>query len=172
HNNQYEYACEKPCLNGKCVGVNECACLPGYKKTDSEFECLPHCDYSCGAGFCSAPNWCTCTGGSFQIEHFCTQFCIELSIFRHRIWIDTASCAAIFGWDYKLSQSLCDKPCMNGDCVGVNECQCTPGYKKGYNKWVCLPHCDFDCGYGYCSAPNKCTCTGGHMWMPKRNICD
>ena len=99
-----------------------------------------------------------------------SNFCLQKSHFYRNIKL--LSLKRILITVIFTAKPGCDNPCMNGNCVGYNECSCLPGYKKGANPWICLPHCDFDCGYGYCSAPNKCTCTGGHMWMPNRNICD
>lgn len=56
--------CDLPCLNGVCIGQNQCECKAGYVVDDVQRNlCQPHCPQGCPNGFCSAPNFCICKPG-------------------------------------------------------------------------------------------------------------
>ncbi|XP_015116574.1 tenascin-X [Diachasma alloeum] len=61
-----EANCERPCVNGVCMGYNICSCNNGYEQDPldpSRTHCLPSCPGGCPNGSCSAPNRCICNPG-------------------------------------------------------------------------------------------------------------
>ncbi|XP_008549478.1 epidermal growth factor-like protein [Microplitis demolitor] len=58
--------CDRPCVNGVCMGFNICSCNDGYvpDPTDStRTKCIPGCPGGCPNGVCSGPNYCLCKPG-------------------------------------------------------------------------------------------------------------
>ncbi|XP_011498130.1 PREDICTED: multiple epidermal growth factor-like domains protein 10 [Ceratosolen solmsi marchali] len=60
----------------------------------------------------------------------------------------------------------CKIPCINGACVGINQCRCKFGYRtdpRNPNGNVCVPVCTGGCLNGVCTAPNLCICNAGFV---------
>ncbi|XP_014237188.1 uncharacterized protein LOC106659267 [Trichogramma pretiosum] len=67
--NRFGAVCSHACINGLCVGPNECACLQGYvpdSRIPGGHVCAPVCHGGCANGVCSAPNLCICNPGYIQ----------------------------------------------------------------------------------------------------------
>ncbi|XP_063619171.1 filaggrin-2-like [Cydia splendana] len=59
----------------------------------------------------------------------------------------------------------CEQPCVNGNCVGQNRCECLPGYNldpADSTGTRCVPYCHGGCLNGYCASPNNCVCSEGY----------
>ncbi|XP_048006679.1 LOW QUALITY PROTEIN: glutenin, high molecular weight subunit PW212-like [Leguminivora glycinivorella] len=59
----------------------------------------------------------------------------------------------------------CEQPCINGNCVGTNKCECLPGYNLDPTDSTgnrCVPYCHGGCLNGYCASPNNCVCSEGY----------
>uniref|UniRef100_A0A672MBD7 TB domain-containing protein n=1 Tax=Sinocyclocheilus grahami TaxID=75366 RepID=A0A672MBD7_SINGR len=82
-----------------CGSRHQAYCCPGWKTLTGGNQCIvPICRSSCGDGFCSRPNMCTCPSG--QIEPTCgsKSACVRLCV---RVCV-----------------------CVCGVCVCVSECEC------------------------------------------------
>lgn len=53
----------------------------------------------------------------------------------------------------------CDPPCVNGICIAINKCACSPGYINILGQ--CKPECE-NCENGECVSPNNCMCHNGY----------
>ncbi|XP_063989884.1 epidermal growth factor-like protein [Diachasmimorpha longicaudata] len=60
----------------------------------------------------------------------------------------------------------CERPCVNGVCMGYNICSCNNGYEQDpldTTRTRCIPSCPGGCPNGSCSAPNRCLCNPGYV---------
>uniref|UniRef100_A0A8C3RBV6 Fibrillin 3 n=1 Tax=Cyanoderma ruficeps TaxID=181631 RepID=A0A8C3RBV6_9PASS len=118
-------------------------CCPGWKTLPGGNQCIvPICRNSCGDGFCSRPNMCTCSNG--QLSPNCASE-----------WDGNGSCLCQkrFTGTY-CRQSVCENGCQNGGrCIGPNRCACVYGFTG--------PQCERDYRTGPCfSQVNNQMCQG------------
>uniref|UniRef100_A0A672VBL7 Fibrillin-1 n=1 Tax=Strigops habroptila TaxID=2489341 RepID=A0A672VBL7_STRHB len=106
--------------------------------------CVPICRHSCGDGFCSRPNMCTCPNG--QIAPSCGSKSIQHCNIR---CMNGGSCSDDHCLCQKgytgthCGQPVCENGCLNGGrCVAPNRCACTYGFTG--------PQCERDYRTGPC----------------------
>uniref|UniRef100_A0A3P8W7A7 Fibrillin 2b n=1 Tax=Cynoglossus semilaevis TaxID=244447 RepID=A0A3P8W7A7_CYNSE len=128
-------------------------CCPGWKTLPGGNQCIvPICRNSCGDGFCSRPNMCTCSsgqvspscgGGSCNIRCMNGGSCAE----------DSCSCPNGYTGSH-CGQPVCEKGCQNGGrCIGPNRCACVYGFTG--------PQCERDYRTGPCfTQVNNQMCQG------------
>uniref|UniRef100_A0A8L0DTR9 Fibrillin 2 n=1 Tax=Oncorhynchus mykiss TaxID=8022 RepID=A0A8L0DTR9_ONCMY len=120
-------------------------CCPGWKTLPGGNQCIvPICRNSCGDGFCSRPNMCTCPSG--QIAPTCgtksTQQCNIRCMNGGLCAEDHCQCQKGFSGSY-CGQPVCDSKCQNGGrCIGPNRCACVYGFTG--------PQCERDYRTGPC----------------------
>uniref|UniRef100_A0A8C2A5X6 Fibrillin-1 n=1 Tax=Cyprinus carpio TaxID=7962 RepID=A0A8C2A5X6_CYPCA len=120
-------------------------CCPGWKTLPAGKRCvLPICRSSCGDGFCSRPNMCTCPGGLIaptcanKSSQQCSIRCVNGGLCEG----DRCQCPKGYTGSF-CGQPVCEKTCLNGGrCVGPNRCVCVYGFTG--------PHCDRDYRTGPC----------------------
>uniref|UniRef100_A0A8C2GKQ6 Fibrillin 2a n=1 Tax=Cyprinus carpio TaxID=7962 RepID=A0A8C2GKQ6_CYPCA len=102
------------------------------------------CRSSCGDGFCSRPNMCTCPGGLIaptcanKSSQQCSIRCVNGGLCEG----DRCQCPKGYTGSF-CGQPVCEKTCLNGGrCVGPNRCVCVYGFTG--------PHCDRDYRTGPC----------------------
>uniref|UniRef100_A0A8C9F356 EGF-like domain-containing protein n=1 Tax=Pavo cristatus TaxID=9049 RepID=A0A8C9F356_PAVCR len=106
-------------------------CCPGWKTLPGGNQCIvPICRNSCGDGFCSRPNMCTCASG--QISPTCgpksTQQCSIRCMNGGTCADDRCQCQKGYVGVY-CGQPVCEKGCQNGGrCIGPNRCACVYGF--------------------------------------------
>uniref|UniRef100_A0A672VBU7 Fibrillin-1 n=1 Tax=Strigops habroptila TaxID=2489341 RepID=A0A672VBU7_STRHB len=108
-------------------------------------QCIvPICRHSCGDGFCSRPNMCTCPNG--QIAPSCGSKSIQHCNIR---CMNGGSCSDDHCLCQKgytgthCGQPVCENGCLNGGrCVAPNRCACTYGFTG--------PQCERDYRTGPC----------------------
>uniref|UniRef100_A0AAY5EYQ0 Fibrillin 2b n=1 Tax=Electrophorus electricus TaxID=8005 RepID=A0AAY5EYQ0_ELEEL len=107
-------------------------CCPGWKTLPAGNQCIvPICRNSCGDGFCSRPNMCTCSSGHLA-----------------------PSCGAAAS-----AVQSCSIRCMNGGICNEDSCTCQKGYTGGHcGQPVCESGCQ---NGGRCIGPNRCACVYG-----------
>ncbi|XP_046720263.1 fibrillin-1 [Silurus meridionalis] len=106
-------------------------CCPGWKTLTGGNQCIvPICRSSCGDGFCSRPNMCTCPNG--QISSSCGSKSVQNCNIR---CINGGTCAedqCLCQKGYTgahCGQPVCESGCLNGGrCVAPNRCVCTYGF--------------------------------------------
>ncbi|XP_067329714.1 fibrillin-2 isoform X2 [Anolis sagrei] len=109
-------------------------CCPGWKTLPGGNQCIvPICRNSCGDGFCSRPNICTCANGQLS-----------------------PNCAGAAGGG---AGQPCGARCMNGGSCSEESCLC----QKGFTGTHCgQPVCESGCqNGGRCIGPNRCACVYG-----------
>ncbi|XP_051233541.1 fibrillin-2b isoform X8 [Dicentrarchus labrax] len=108
-------------------------CCPGWKTLPGGNQCIvPICRNSCGDGFCSRPNMCTCSSGQLS-----------------------PSCGAGAG----AGVQSCNVRCMNGGSCAEDSCSCPKGYTGSH---CGQPVCENGCqNGGRCIGPNRCACVYG-----------
>lgn len=72
------------------------------------------------------------------------------------------------GFVHHPTQSLCtpncSEPCINGECVETNKCECDFGYQfANESQSVCEPICELSCENAKCVEPNVCLCHNGYI---------
>uniref|UniRef100_A0A672VB37 Fibrillin-1 n=1 Tax=Strigops habroptila TaxID=2489341 RepID=A0A672VB37_STRHB len=120
-------------------------CCPGWKTLPGGNQCIvPICRHSCGDGFCSRPNMCTCPNG--QIAPSCGSKSIQHCNIR---CMNGGSCSDDHCLCQKgytgthCGQPVCENGCLNGGrCVAPNRCACTYGFTG--------PQCERDYRTGPC----------------------
>ncbi|MED6267863.1 Fibrillin-2, partial [Characodon lateralis] len=106
-------------------------CCPGWKTLSGGNQCIvPICRNSCGDGFCSRPNMCTCSNG--QLSPSCggggIQSCNIRCMNGGSCMEDSCSCAKGYTGNH-CGQPVCDNGCQNGGrCIGPNRCACVYGF--------------------------------------------
>uniref|UniRef100_W5N6L7 Fibrillin 1 n=1 Tax=Lepisosteus oculatus TaxID=7918 RepID=W5N6L7_LEPOC len=106
-------------------------CCPGWKTLSGGNQCIvPICRSSCGDGFCSRPNMCTCPSG--QIAPSCgsksVQHCSIRCMNGGSCAEDQCMCQKGYAGAH-CGQPVCENGCLNGGrCVAPNRCACTYGF--------------------------------------------
>ncbi|XP_060119382.1 fibrillin-2-like [Heteronotia binoei] len=106
-------------------------CCPGWKTLPGGNQCIvPICRNSCGDGFCSRPNMCTCSSG--QILPTCGTKSIQQCSIRcmngGTCLDDQCQCQKGYIGTY-CGQPVCENGCQNGGrCIGPNRCACVYGF--------------------------------------------
>uniref|UniRef100_A0A2R8MX57 Fibrillin 2 n=1 Tax=Callithrix jacchus TaxID=9483 RepID=A0A2R8MX57_CALJA len=131
-------------------------CCPGWKTLPGGNQCIvPICRNSCGDGFCSRPNMCTCSSG--QISPTCGSKSIQQCSLRcmngGTCADDHCQCQKGYIGTY-CGQPLCENGCQNGGrCIGPNRCACVYGFTG--------PQCERDYRTGPCfTQVNNQMCQG------------
>uniref|UniRef100_G1KAM9 Fibrillin-2 n=1 Tax=Anolis carolinensis TaxID=28377 RepID=G1KAM9_ANOCA len=120
-------------------------CCPGWKTLPGGNQCIvPICRNSCGDGFCSRPNMCTCSSG--QILPTCGSKSIQQCNIRcmngGTCLEDQCQCQKGYIGTY-CGQPVCENGCQNGGrCIGPNRCACVYGFTG--------PQCERDYRTGPC----------------------
>uniref|UniRef100_A0A8C3JSM0 Fibrillin-2 n=1 Tax=Calidris pygmaea TaxID=425635 RepID=A0A8C3JSM0_9CHAR len=119
-------------------------------------QCIvPICRNSCGDGFCSRPNMCTCASG--QISPTCgsksTQQCSVRCMNGGTCAEERCQCQKGYVGAY-CGQPVCENGCQNGGrCIGPNRCACVYGFTG--------PQCERDYRTGPCfTQVNNQMCQG------------
>uniref|UniRef100_A0A663MRY9 Uncharacterized protein n=1 Tax=Athene cunicularia TaxID=194338 RepID=A0A663MRY9_ATHCN len=144
------------------AGPNVCGsrfhsyCCPGWKTLPGGNQCIvPICRNSCGDGFCSRPNMCTCASG--QISPTCGLKSIQRCSIRcmngGTCTDDRCQCQKGYIGTY-CAQPVCENGCQNGGrCIGPNRCVCVYGFTG--------PQCERDYRTGPCfTQVNNQMCQG------------
>uniref|UniRef100_A0AAR2LSK7 Fibrillin 1 n=1 Tax=Pygocentrus nattereri TaxID=42514 RepID=A0AAR2LSK7_PYGNA len=110
-----------------CGSRHQTYCCPGWKTLTGGNQCIvPICRSSCGDGFCSRPNMCTCPSG--QIAPSCVQHCNIRCMNGGTCAEDSCLCQKGYSGTH-CGQPLCESGCLNGGrCVAPNRCVCTYGF--------------------------------------------
>ncbi|XP_064901783.1 fibrillin-2 [Columba livia] len=131
-------------------------CCPGWKTLPGGNQCIvPICRNSCGDGFCSRPNMCTCASG--QISPTCGSKSIQQCSIRcmngGTCADDRCQCQKGYVGTY-CGQPVCENGCQNGGrCIGPNRCACVYGFTG--------PQCERDYRTGPCfTQVNNQMCQG------------
>nr|XP_045250127.1 fibrillin-2 isoform X2 [Macaca fascicularis] len=131
-------------------------CCPGWKTLPGGNQCIvPICRNSCGDGFCSRPNMCTCSSG--QISPTCGSKSIQQCSVRcmngGTCADDHCQCQKGYIGAY-CGQPVCENGCQNGGrCIGPNRCACVYGFTG--------PQCERDYRTGPCfTQVNNQMCQG------------
>ncbi|XP_064294038.1 fibrillin-2 isoform X2 [Phalacrocorax carbo] len=131
-------------------------CCPGWKTLPGGNQCIvPICRNSCGDGFCSRPNMCTCASG--QISPTCGSKSIQQCGIRclngGTCTDDRCQCQKGYVGTY-CGQPVCENGCQNGGrCIGPNRCACVYGFTG--------PQCERDYRTGPCfTQVNNQLCQG------------
>uniref|UniRef100_A0A3B1JMS0 Fibrillin 1 n=1 Tax=Astyanax mexicanus TaxID=7994 RepID=A0A3B1JMS0_ASTMX len=119
------------CLPNVCGSRHQTYCCPGWKTLTGGNQCIvPICRSSCGDGFCSRPNMCTCPSG--QISPSCgsksAQHCNIRCMNGGTCAEDNCMCQKGYSGTH-CGQPVCESGCLNGGrCVAPNRCVCTYGF--------------------------------------------
>uniref|UniRef100_A0A8C6Q8Y9 Fibrillin 2b n=3 Tax=Nothobranchius TaxID=28779 RepID=A0A8C6Q8Y9_NOTFU len=132
-------------------------CCPGWKTLSGGNQCIvPICRNSCGDGFCSRPNMCTCSNG--QLSPSCgagvgIQSCNVRCMNGGSCQEDSCSCTKGYTGSH-CGQPVCENGCQNGGrCIGPNRCACVYGFTG--------PQCERDYRTGPCfTQVNNQMCQG------------
>ncbi|XP_069006644.1 fibrillin-2b isoform X2 [Embiotoca jacksoni] len=134
-------------------------CCPGWKTLPGGNQCIvPICRNSCGDGFCSRPNMCTCSNG--QLSPSCgggagagVQSCNVRCMNGGSCAEDSCSCPKGYTGNH-CGQPVCENGCQNGGrCIGPNRCACVYGFTG--------PQCERDYRTGPCfTQVNNQMCQG------------
>uniref|UniRef100_A0A8D0D984 Fibrillin-1 n=1 Tax=Sander lucioperca TaxID=283035 RepID=A0A8D0D984_SANLU len=126
-------------------------CCPGWKTLPGGNQCIvPICRNSCGDGFCSRPNMCTCSSG--QLSPSCGS-CNVRCMNGGSCAEDSCSCTKGYTGNH-CGQPVCENGCQNGGrCIGPNRCACVYGFTG--------PQCERDYRTGPCfTQVNNQMCQG------------
>uniref|UniRef100_A0A8C8BT09 Fibrillin-2 n=1 Tax=Otus sunia TaxID=257818 RepID=A0A8C8BT09_9STRI len=145
--------CDRPNV---CGSRFHSYCCPGWKTLPGGNQCIvPICRNSCGDGFCSRPNMCTCASG--QISPTCGLKSIQRCSIRcmngGTCTDDRCQCQKGYIGTY-CAQPVCENGCQNGGrCIGPNRCACVYGFTG--------PQCERDYRTGPCfTQVNNQMCQG------------
>uniref|UniRef100_A0A8C2EZ36 Fibrillin 2b n=1 Tax=Cyprinus carpio TaxID=7962 RepID=A0A8C2EZ36_CYPCA len=131
-------------------------CCPGWKTLPGGNQCIvPICRNSCGDGFCSRPNMCTCSSGHLAPScgaaavQSCGVRCMNGGVCNE----DACSCQKGYTGTH-CGQPVCESGCQNGGrCIGPNRCACVYGFTG--------PQCERDYRTGPCfTQVNNQMCQG------------
>ncbi|RXN16421.1 fibrillin-1 [Labeo rohita] len=114
-----------------CGSRHHAYCCPGWKTLTGGNQCIvPICRSTCGDGFCSRPNMCTCPNG--QIAPTCGSKSVQNCNIR---CMNGGTCAeeqCLCQKGYSgahCGQPVCESGCLNGGrCVAPNRCLCNYGF--------------------------------------------
>lgn len=131
-------------------------CCPGWKTLPAGNQCIvPICRSTCGEGFCSRPNMCTCSNG--QLSPGCgsqgVQSCNVRCMNGGSCNDDSCVCQKGYSGTH-CGQPVCENGCQNGGrCIGPNRCACVYGFTG--------PQCERDYRTGPCfTQVNNQMCQG------------
>ncbi|XP_049577285.1 fibrillin-2b isoform X1 [Syngnathus scovelli] len=152
-------------------------CCPGWKTLPGGNQCIvPICRNSCGDGFCSRPNMCTCSNG--QLSSSCgagggVQSCNVRCMNGGSCAEDSCSCPKGFTGNH-CGQPVCENGCQNGGrCIGPNRCACVygftgPGCERDYRTGPCFTQVKNQLCQGQLSGivctKTLCCATIGRAW--------
>ncbi|XP_037650240.1 fibrillin-1 [Sebastes umbrosus] len=166
-----------------CGSRNNAYCCPGWKTLTGGNQCIvPICRSSCGDGFCSRPNMCTCpTGqiapscGSKSVQH-CNIRCMNGGTCAE----DNCQCQKGYVGNH-CGQPVCENGCLNGGrCVAPNRCVCTYGFtgaqcERDYRTGPCFAsvHNQMCQGQltGIVCTKTLCCATVGRAWGHPCEMC-
>ncbi|XP_051512992.1 fibrillin-1-like isoform X2 [Myxocyprinus asiaticus] len=114
-----------------CGSRHQAYCCPGWKTLTGGNQCIvPICRSSCGDGFCSRPNMCTCPTG--QIAPTCGSKSVQNCNIRCMNGGTCAEDQCLCQKGYSgahCGQPVCESGCLNGGrCVAPNRCLCNYGF--------------------------------------------
>ncbi|XP_067829446.1 fibrillin-1-like isoform X3 [Heptranchias perlo] len=158
-------------------------CCPGWKTLPGGNQCIvPICRNSCGDGFCSRPNICTCPNG--QIAPTCGSKSIQQCNIR---CMNGGSCAEDHCMCQKgyigthCGQPTCENGCLNGGrCVAPNRCACTYGFtgaqcERDYRTGPCFTSVNNQMCQGQLTGivctKTLCCATVGRAWGHPCEMC-
>uniref|UniRef100_A0A3P9MQM8 Fibrillin 2b n=1 Tax=Oryzias latipes TaxID=8090 RepID=A0A3P9MQM8_ORYLA len=125
---------------------------PGWKTLAGGNQCIvPICRNSCGDGFCSRPNMCTCSNG--QLSPNCGGGGGSECMNGGSCMEDSCLCPKGYSGGH-CGQPVCENGCQNGGrCIGPNRCACVYGFTG--------PQCERDYRTGPCfTQVNNQMCQG------------
>uniref|UniRef100_A0AAY4CEM9 Fibrillin-1 n=1 Tax=Denticeps clupeoides TaxID=299321 RepID=A0AAY4CEM9_9TELE len=159
-------------------------CCPGWKTLSGGNQCIvPICRSSCGDGFCSRPNMCTCPNG--QIAPSCgsksgIQNCNIRCMNGGTCMEDSCACHKGFSGAH-CGQPVCESGCLNGGrCVAPNRCVCTYGFtgaqcERDYRTGPCFASISNQMCQGQLSGivctKTLCCATVGRAWGHPCEMC-
>ncbi|XP_059498675.1 fibrillin-2 [Stegostoma tigrinum] len=158
-------------------------CCPGWKTLPGGNQCIvPICRNTCGDGFCSRPNMCTCSNG--QISPSCGTKSLQQCNIR---CMNGGSCAEDHCQCQKgytgthCGQPVCENGCQNGGrCIGPNRCACVYGFtgpqcERDYRTGPCFTQVNNEMCQGQISGivctKTLCCATVGRAWGHPCEIC-
>ncbi|XP_035666438.1 fibrillin-2-like isoform X3 [Branchiostoma floridae] len=171
------------------TGPNVCGsrfqsyCCPGWRTLPSGNQCIvPICKNTCGEGYCSRPNSCTCpggktgpacSGGGSGIGGVGISFCTRRCFNGGTCGGSQCSCPGGFIGPH-CGQPVCSEGCLNGGrCVGPNRCACVYGFsgprcEKDYRTGPCFTKVENQMCQGQLSGvvctKTLCCATIGRAW--------
>ncbi|KAG5270641.1 hypothetical protein AALO_G00194930 [Alosa alosa] len=158
-------------------------CCPGWKTLSGGNQCIvPICRSSCGDGFCSRPNMCTCPSG--QISPSCgsksVQHCNIRCMNGGTCAEDSCMCQKGYNGAH-CGQPVCENGCLNGGrCVAPNRCVCTYGFtgaqcERDYRTGPCFASVTNQMCQGQLSGivctKTLCCATVGRAWGHPCEMC-
>ncbi|XP_041916071.1 fibrillin-2-like [Alosa sapidissima] len=171
------------------TGPNVCGsrfhsyCCPGWKTLPGGNQCIvPICRNSCGDGFCSRPNMCTCPSG--HIAPTCAtkspQQCSIRCMNGGACAEDHCQCPKGYTGAH-CGQPVCERQCQNGGrCIGPNRCACVYGFtgpqcERDYRTGPCFTQVNNQMCQGQVSGivctKTLCCATVGRAWGHPCEMC-
>uniref|UniRef100_A0A4W6C030 Fibrillin-1 n=1 Tax=Lates calcarifer TaxID=8187 RepID=A0A4W6C030_LATCA len=163
---------------------NNAYCCPGWKTLTGGNQCIvPICRSSCGDGFCSRPNMCTCPNG--QIAPSCGsksgfQHCNIRCMNGGTCAEDHCLCQKGYVGNH-CGQPVCENGCLNGGrCVAPNRCVCTYGFtgaqcERDYRTGPCFASVNNQMCQGQLTGivctKTLCCATVGRAWGHPCEMC-
>uniref|UniRef100_A0A7N9ATH0 Fibrillin 1 n=1 Tax=Mastacembelus armatus TaxID=205130 RepID=A0A7N9ATH0_9TELE len=156
---------------------------PGWKTLTGGNQCIvPICRSSCGDGFCSRPNMCTCPNG--QIAPSCgsksVQNCNIRCMNGGTCAEDNCLCQKGYVGNH-CGQPVCENGCLNGGrCVAPNRCVCTYGFtgaqcERDYRTGPCFASVNNQMCQGQITGivctKTLCCATVGRAWGHPCEMC-
>ncbi|XP_041837926.1 fibrillin-1 isoform X2 [Melanotaenia boesemani] len=166
-----------------CGTRNNAYCCPGWKTLTGGNQCIvPICRSSCGDGFCSRPNMCTCPNG--QISSSCgsksVQHCNIRCMNGGTCAEDHCLCQKGYVGNH-CGQPVCENGCLNGGrCVAPNRCVCTYGFtgaqcERDYRTGPCFASVNNQMCQGQLTGivctKTLCCATVGRAWGHPCEMC-
>ncbi|CAO2630953.1 FBN3, partial [Lemmus lemmus] len=159
-------------------------CCPGWRTLPGRNQCIvPVCRHTCGNGFCSQPNLCTCMDGTLapscgvsRASLGCSMSCMNGGSCQGE------SCLCQKGYTGTVcGQPICVHGCRNGGrCIGPNLCACVYGFmgpqcERDYQMGPCYPQVNPEgCQRqltGLMCTKALCCATVGHAWGIPCQLC-
>uniref|UniRef100_A0A3Q3JSI8 Fibrillin 1 n=1 Tax=Monopterus albus TaxID=43700 RepID=A0A3Q3JSI8_MONAL len=166
-----------------CGLRNTAYCCPGWKTLTGGNQCIvPICRSSCGDGFCSRPNMCTCPNG--QIAPSCgsksVQHCNIRCMNGGTCAEDHCTCQKGYVGNH-CGQPVCENGCLNGGrCVAPNRCVCNYGFtgaqcERDYRTGPCFASVNNQMCQGQLTGivctKTLCCATVGRAWGHPCEMC-
>uniref|UniRef100_A0A3Q1IVZ7 Fibrillin-1 n=1 Tax=Anabas testudineus TaxID=64144 RepID=A0A3Q1IVZ7_ANATE len=161
-----------------CGSRNNAYCCPGWKTLTGGNQCIvPICRSSCGDGFCSRPNMCTCPNG--QIAPSCGSKSVQHCNIR---CMNGGTCNHPYeATQWLLVSAVCENGCLNGGrCVAPNRCVCTYGFtgaqcERDYRTGPCFASVNNQMCQGQLTGivctKTLCCATVGRAWGHPCEMC-